>query len=80
MFVEKWDAPMSADAQRPPVLGGHVFTKFDACRAVLFGGRTEGKRTDDTWIFDLEAKVSKSYIFPTDKVPTTYRHLMVHLT
>lgn len=42
---------------RPPPLGGHLFTKFDKNRALIFGGRTEGGRRDDTYIFDLDNKV-----------------------
>jgi hypothetical protein len=45
------------NTKRPPAVGGHVFTRFDSYRAVLFGGRTVEGRKDDTWIFDLDTKV-----------------------
>lgn len=58
VFIGKWDVPMSGkNTKRPPAVGGHVFTKFDSHRAVLFGGRTKDGRKDHTWIFDLDKKV-----------------------
>lgn len=42
---------------RPPVNGGHTFTRFDSYRAICYGGSLELKRIDSTYIFDLEKKV-----------------------
>lgn len=56
--IDEWSAPLDKDAVRPAPLGGHCFTKFDTYRAVVFGGRYEGRgRVNDTWIFDLEQRV-----------------------
>ena len=54
---DEWSAPLGKDAVRPEPLGGHCFTKFDSHRALLFGGRYESGRKNDTWIFDLEKRV-----------------------
>lgn len=58
-YAGKWEAPMSGKERgRPNPVGGHVFTKFDCHRAVCFGGRTEPGKIDETYIFDLDKKVS----------------------
>ena len=60
--TDEWSAPLGKDAARPAPLGGHCFTKFDTHRALLFGGRYEGGRVNDTWIFDLEERVCTSVL------------------
>ena len=55
--TDEWTVPLGKDAVRPAPLGGHCFIKFDAHRALLFGGRYESGRQNDTWIFDLEERV-----------------------
>lgn len=49
---------MSGNDNRPPPVGAHVFTKFDSHHAIYFGGRTESGRTDVTYLFDLDKKVT----------------------
>ena len=57
-----WEAPLGCDALRPPPVGGHAFIKFDRHRAVYFSGRRTSGRTNDVYLFDLDARVSSLYI------------------
>ena len=49
--------PLYGREDRPPVNGGHVFTRFDSHQALCFGGSLELIKPDATYIFDLEKKV-----------------------
>lgn len=53
-----WEAPLGHNALRPPPVGGHAFVKFDKHRAVYFSGRRTSGRTNDVYLFDLDARVS----------------------
>lgn len=57
ILEDVWTAPLGEEAVRPNPLGGHCFVKFDQRRALLFGGRYEDGRKNDTRIFDLEERV-----------------------
>lgn len=72
---DEWSAPLDKDALRPAPLGGQCFTKFDAHRALLFGGRYEGRgRVNDTWIFDLEQRV---YLLVHDLIHSDYQYCLL---
>jgi hypothetical protein len=70
MEADEWSAPLGKDAARPAPLGGHCFTKFDTHRALLFGGRYEGGRVNDTWIFDLEERKFSGLLKIPGPLPT----------
>ena len=53
----EWSVPLDVSAVRPDPLSCHCFVKFDAHRAILFGGTYKDGRKNDTWIFDLEERV-----------------------
>ena len=55
--ADEWSTPLGKYAERPEPLSCHCFVKFDARRAMLFGGRCKKGGRNDTWIFDLEERV-----------------------
>lgn len=61
MYTDQWNAPLGQDTPRPEPVGGHCFVQFDTYRALLFGGRYESGRKNDTWIFDLEQRVCVTF-------------------
>ena len=51
-----WSAQPTT-GEKPPPLESHSFTKIDQHRAVVFGGFTGNKETNDTYVLDMETWV-----------------------
>ena len=55
-YIGIWEK-MNMSGNKPPKLSGHTLTKINATSAMLFGGQTNGRCINDTYILSMDTWV-----------------------
>ena len=53
IFVESWSS-QATNGEVPPPMDGHTFTKINNHSAVVFGGYSESRNSNDAYLLDMQ--------------------------